>query len=93
MLFRTLSYKGAEFQIAKVKMDPVFKVMYDRSAEFWHLLTNILSTMPSKPKKSSSQFYSAQQRFYRQMLMAAKVLFSLILLFIEIYRPISTVIR
>lgn len=73
ILDRTLSYKGAEFQIAKVQMDPVFRVMYNRSANFWHLLHNIMSTMPARPKKVISQYFSAQQRFYRQMLMAAKV--------------------
>lgn len=73
ILCRTLSYKGAEFQIAKVKMDPVFKVMYNRACEFWHLLSNILTAIPKPGKKAISQFYSAQQRFFRQMLMAAKV--------------------
>ena len=70
---RTLSYKGAEFQIAKLKMDPVFRVMYNRSCQFWHLLYQILKAFPKPGKKTMGLFYGAQQRFYRQMLMAAKV--------------------
>ncbi len=70
---RALSYQGAEFLIAKIKMEPVFKVMYDRSCEFWHLLSSILNAMTCKHKRTMGQFYGAQQRFYRQMLMAAKV--------------------
>jgi hypothetical protein len=54
-------------------MEPVFKVMYNRSCEFWHLLSSILGAMSNKSRRTMGQFYSAQQRFYRQMLMAAKV--------------------
>ena len=71
---RALSYKGAEFLIAKVKMDLEFKIMYDRSCEFWHLLSSILRAFPKPGRKVMAQFFSAQQRFYRQMLMAAKVI-------------------
>lgn len=73
---RALSYKGAEFMIAKIKVDPIFRVMYDRSCELWHLMFSIVSVMPQRPKRMLSLFFSAQQRFYRQMLMAAKVGFS-----------------
>ena len=59
--------------IAKMRIDPVFRVMYDRSCEFWHLLYSIVRILPNKPKRMASLFFSAQQRFYRQMLMAAKV--------------------
>lgn len=55
-------------------MDPEFRIMYNRSCEVWHLLSSVLSVMPKLGRKVKSQFYSAQQRFYRQMLMAAKVL-------------------
>ncbi len=73
LLHRALSYKGAEFLIAKVKMDAEFKIMYDRSCDFWHLLSSILRAFPKPGRKVMAQFFSAQQRFYRQMLMAAKV--------------------
>lgn len=72
---RALSYKGAEFLIAKVKMDPEFKIMYDRSCEFWHLLSSIMRSLKNTGRKTMGQFFSSQQRFYRQMLMAAKVCF------------------
>ena len=46
--------------------------MYDRSCVFWHLLGSVLRQV-SKPRKTMPMYWSAQQRFYRQMLMAAKV--------------------
>ena len=70
-LSRTLSYEGAEFALARVAIDPVFEIMYDRSAQFWMLLSRFL--FPILPGKAIRQFYGAHQRFFRQMLMAAKV--------------------
>ncbi|KAK9815308.1 hypothetical protein WJX72_001386 [[Myrmecia] bisecta] len=71
-LSRTLSYAGAEFSIAKVPMEAVFNIMYNRSTELWHMLLRILREL-RLPRKKWGLFFSAQQRFYRQMLMAAKV--------------------
>lgn len=50
--------------------------MYDRAVEFWVMLYNILGKFTSSGKAMSRmwiQFWGAHQRFFRQMLMAAKV--------------------
>ncbi|DBA83686.1 TPA: hypothetical protein ACH3X1_016793 [Trebouxia sp. C0004] len=72
-LSRTLSYDGAEFSIARVEIDPTFGVMYDRSTDFWQMLFHICSGLTIHSKHFWSQFFGAQMRFYRQMLMASKV--------------------
>ncbi|KAK9862957.1 hypothetical protein WJX84_010635 [Apatococcus fuscideae] len=69
---RTLSYNGAEFSLVNVRIDPVFRVMYDRAARFVALLFKILDA--TKPKRSArAQFWGAIQRFFRQLLIASKV--------------------
>ncbi|BDA48430.1 probable protein strawberry notch homolog 1 [Coccomyxa sp. Obi] len=70
---RSLSYAGAEFSIVRVDVDPVFKVMYDRACKFWHFLFNIFQEYHLMNGRQWMQFYAAEQRFFRQMLMAAKV--------------------
>ncbi|GFR48198.1 hypothetical protein Agub_g10015, partial [Astrephomene gubernaculifera] len=78
-LSRTLSYKGAEFRLEQVDMDPVFRVMYDRSCSLWALIYNVMRQVKPKSKgkgsrdKRASLFWGAHQRFYRQMLIASKV--------------------
>lgn len=58
--------------------------MYDRTTLFWRLLQNVMSLLPSSKKLPHSKagrgrdhrkslFWVANQRFYRQMLLAAKV--------------------
>lgn len=48
--------------------------MYDRSSDFWQMLFHICTGLGPGLKRSFwGQFFSAQMRFYRQMLMAAKV--------------------
>jgi hypothetical protein len=54
------------------------RVMYDRAVDFWVLIYTVLQEMEAEanvalPRKSWGQFWSAHQRFFRQMLMAAKV--------------------
>lgn len=54
------------------------RLMYDRAAEFWQLLyqvfTPLLAYEDSKKRtKIVGQMWSSHQRFFRQMLMAAKV--------------------
>ncbi len=51
--------------------------MYDRSTMLWQLLQNVLNLLPrSKNTRGrdhrKSLFWVANQRFYRQMLLAAK---------------------
>ena len=50
------------------------RVMYDRSSDLWQMLFHICSGLGPGLKRSFwGQFFSGQMRFYRQMLMAAKV--------------------
>ncbi|KAK9808500.1 hypothetical protein WJX73_001795 [Symbiochloris irregularis] len=71
-LSRTLSYSGAEFNIAKEQIDPVFAEIYDRSCKFWSLLFFVCQHV-DLGRTGWRVFWGAQLRFYRQMLMAAKV--------------------
>lgn len=75
-LSRTLSYKDAEFRLEQIKIDPAFRVMYNRSTMLWSLLHNVLKHMPKKGRGRDARqglFWSAHQRFYKCMLMASKV--------------------
>jgi len=51
--------------------------MYDRSTFFWKLLQTVMSLLPKNANKGRdhrpSLLWVANQRFYRQMLLAAKV--------------------
>ncbi len=53
----------------------VAQVMYDRACKFWHFLFNIFQEYRLMNGRQWMQFYAAEQRFFRQMLMAAKVMF------------------
>jgi hypothetical protein len=71
-LARTLSYADAEFCLEKVEITPDLDLMYERSAYFWTLLYQVMKVVGSG-RFWKGQFWSAHQRFYRSMLMAAKV--------------------
>lgn len=47
--------------------------MYDRACTFWHMLWNICTEYDLLGGRGWMQFYGTQMRFFRQMLMAAKV--------------------
>ncbi|XP_056849732.1 protein FORGETTER 1 [Raphanus sativus] len=77
---RTLSYKGAEFEIVEAPLEAGMEAMYNKSAEFWaELRIEMLSAnafLPSE-KPNSSQlwrlYWSSHQRFFRHLCMSAKV--------------------
>jgi hypothetical protein len=75
-LARTLSYAGAEFALAHTPVDPLMQLMYDRSTAVWHLLWRVAQVLPSQrsARVTKAVFWASHQRFYRNMLMAAKVL-------------------
>ena len=59
---------------------PLHRVMYDRSCRLWGLLWNVMRQLPRAAAKNrggrdskAALFWSAHQRFYRQMLIASKV--------------------
>ena len=70
-LARTLSYKGADFDLANVKVPDDLRLMYDRSVMFWKLIYNVLGWVGVGNWRN--QYRAAHQRFYRSMLMATKV--------------------
>ncbi|EPS61977.1 hypothetical protein M569_12816, partial [Genlisea aurea] len=77
---RTLSYKGAEFEIVEVPLDSKMTDMYEKSAAFWaELRVELLSaaTFSGMEKSASSQlwrlYWSSHQRFFQHICMSAKV--------------------
>ncbi|KAF3519151.1 hypothetical protein DY000_02064315 [Brassica cretica] len=77
---RTLSYKGAEFEIVEAPLEAGMEAMYNKSAEFWaELRIEMLSANAFLPneKPNSSQlwrlYWSSHQRFFRHLCMSAKV--------------------
>ena len=70
-LARTLSYEGADFNLAKVQVPPKLRLMYDRAVMIWALLYKVMATVGAK--RWRGLYWGAHQRFYRSMLMATKV--------------------
>eukprot|EP00897_Mesotaenium_endlicherianum_P004024 jgi/Mesen1/364/ME000001S02675 len=74
---RTLSYKGADFDIKVVEIDKLHQRQYNKAARFWLLLYKVWQTAGkagAQVKRSGwAQFWGAHLRFFRQMLMAVKV--------------------
>ncbi|XP_065196850.1 protein strawberry notch homolog 1-like isoform X2 [Sycon ciliatum] len=77
---RQLSFKGSKFDIVDVPLDPKFKMMYDDSVQLWvkarssfHTAQQ-LASLPSRETKTMwAQFWSAHQRFFKYLCIAAKV--------------------
>ncbi|KAM7250787.1 hypothetical protein ACFE04_022670 [Oxalis oulophora] len=77
---RTLSYKGAEFEVVEAPLEPEMMEMYKKAAEFWaELRVELLSANAflNNDKANSSQlwrlYWSSHQRFFSHMCMSAKV--------------------
>ncbi|KAL1537165.1 udp-glycosyltransferase [Salvia divinorum] len=77
---RTLSYKGAEFEVVEVPLEAKMTEMYKKAAEFWARLRMELlaaSTFLTNEKPNSSQvwrlYWASHQRFFRHVCMSAKV--------------------
>ncbi|GMH10575.1 hypothetical protein Nepgr_012416 [Nepenthes gracilis] len=77
---RTLSYKGAEFEVVEAPLDAKMMEMYKKAAEFWaELRVELLSASAFhiEEKPTSSQlwrvYWAGHQRFFRHMCMSAKV--------------------
>ncbi|KAI0507168.1 hypothetical protein KFK09_013289 [Dendrobium nobile] len=77
---RTLSYKGAEFEVIEAPLEEKMMDMYKKAAEFWaELRVELLSASAFLPdeKPNSSQlwrlYWASHQRFFRHMCMSAKV--------------------
>ncbi|GAB2276382.1 udp-glycosyltransferase [Dionaea muscipula] len=77
---RTLSYKGAEFEVVEAPLDAKMTEMYKKAAEFWaELRVELLSAnaILMEEKTNSSQlwrlYWAGHQRFFRHLCMSAKV--------------------
>lgn len=77
---RTLSFKGAEFEVIEAPLEVEMTDMYKKAAEFWaELRVELLSASAflANDKPNSSQlwrlYWSGHQRFFRHMCMSAKV--------------------
>lgn len=77
---RTLSYKGAEFEVVEVPLEAKMMEVYKKAAEFWaELRVELLSALAflGDEKPSSSQlwrlYWANHQRFFRYVCMSAKV--------------------
>ncbi|KAK4484955.1 hypothetical protein RD792_007560 [Penstemon davidsonii] len=77
---RTLSYKGAEFEVVEVPLEAKMMDMYGKAAEFWaELRVELLSASAfvTNERPSSSQlwrlYWASHQRFFRHVCMSAKV--------------------
>lgn len=78
-LSRTLSYRGAEFQLLKIPLEARFRERYARAAAYWQLLFGAVSAAAALTRDGKGVtavgklYWSASQRFFKLMLMAAKV--------------------
>ncbi|KAK1374202.1 Protein strawberry notch like [Heracleum sosnowskyi] len=79
-LCRTLSYKGAEFDVVEVPLEDNMMNMYRRAAEFWvylreELLSEIALLTTENPQSSPiwRLYWGNHQRFFKHMCMSAKV--------------------
>ncbi|XP_058072327.1 protein FORGETTER 1 isoform X2 [Magnolia sinica] len=76
---RTLSYKGAEFEVIEAPLEAEMMDMYTKAAEFWaELRVELLSASAfSEEKKNPNPvwrlYWASHQRFFRHMCMSAKV--------------------
>ena len=88
-LCRTLSYEKAEFELVDCEISEDVRLMYDRSTAFWLMLKRVFAAVETlrghgaqrdwqKGKEKEIRglnrlFWATHQRFFRQMLMCAKV--------------------
>uniref|UniRef100_A0A0D6R552 PHD-type domain-containing protein n=1 Tax=Araucaria cunninghamii TaxID=56994 RepID=A0A0D6R552_ARACU len=81
---RTLSFKGAEFDVVEIPLDPPMMEMYTMATQFWielrlELMTALASLSEDRhnPRPNLSQlwrlYWASHQRFFRHMCMSAKV--------------------
>lgn len=73
---RQLSYDGAEFELKIIDLDKVFQVQYSQAAAMWQLLDMIVckeGCFAQARKRMMTMFWGDHQRFFKSMLMAAKV--------------------
>lgn len=70
---RACLWSGCMLPLVCNRQKTALQVMYNRAAQFWHALYNIFSQYKLIKGRKWMHFFGTQQRFFRQMLMAAKV--------------------
>ncbi|XP_069595999.1 protein strawberry notch homolog 2 isoform X1 [Ranitomeya imitator] len=75
---RQLSFTGVNFRIEEIPLDDSFKEMYNRAAQLWAEALTIFQTAADwigldSRKSLWGQFWSAHQRFFKYLCIAAKV--------------------
>uniref|UniRef100_A0A8C5P7H4 Protein strawberry notch homolog 2 n=1 Tax=Leptobrachium leishanense TaxID=445787 RepID=A0A8C5P7H4_9ANUR len=75
---RQLSFSGVTFRIEEIPLDEQYKQMYNRAAQLWAEALTVFQTAADwlglESRKSLwGQFWSAHQRFFKYLCIAAKV--------------------
>lgn len=77
---RQLSFKGVQFRIQEAPLEKGFKKMYNECVKLWmdaremfEKAAELTSADNTRKTKIFSQFWSAHQRFFRYLCIAAKV--------------------
>ncbi|XP_004488559.1 protein FORGETTER 1 [Cicer arietinum] len=78
-LCRTLSYKGAEFEITEAPLEDKMMDAYQKATEIWvdlrKKLQSAIAFLPDKPNSRQlwRLYWASHQRFFRHLCMSAKV--------------------
>jgi len=72
-LSRSLSFRAATFELVNVDITPEFKAQYDGSVALWIDILNKVRGLPERPRLFMSRVWSAHQRFFANLILAAKV--------------------
>nr|XP_020649832.1 protein strawberry notch homolog 2 isoform X1 [Pogona vitticeps] len=75
---RQLSFSGVTFRIEEIPLDPEYKLVYNKAAQLWAealvVFQQAADRMGLESRKSLwGQFWSAHQRFFKYLCIAAKV--------------------
>nr|XP_056723637.1 protein strawberry notch homolog 2 [Euleptes europaea] len=75
---RQLSFSGVTFRIEEIPLDPEYKLVYNRAAQLWAealvVFQQAADLIGLESRKSLwGQFWSAHQRFFKYLCIAAKV--------------------
>ncbi|GAU25303.1 hypothetical protein TSUD_274100 [Trifolium subterraneum] len=78
-LCRTLSYKGAEFEVIEATLDDKMTDVYKKATEVWvELRERLISAIALLPEKPNTRllwrlYWATHQRFFRHLCMSSKV--------------------
>ena len=83
---RTVSWRGTEFEMRSTGSTPTVVALYNRCVTLWTAILDwIMACNESRTRKDGrlalNFYWSAHQRFFKQLLMSAKVMWGLLLNF------------